>query len=291
MYYDDWIKRKCLRICFSSQVNRPCIRNIFIAKKKGNRDALQGRTGHCGENFGMPSILQWTSIQQTYLSYKEQMLLEHHYQPSSWLCGKAVEVSNLSRLLPTIQKKINVTAFQVKTVPHEELSVSVKFYLVEVIEIISSWLFSGWPEPKFSGASWDGPHNSFLWNIRSCLSLMKISRNNLFPSPLCRKNSSIYCEVLLRRKLSWKEMIKKSGLKRKVNRRIWAYWATLCAFTIWITFQVINTSALHLGSLHWEDFVCWNGQGNLMGKIICHSVERDESRNWNCTCSLSSLLP
>lgn len=36
-------------------------------------------------------------------------------------------------------------------------------------------------------------------------------------------------------------------------------------------------------------FVHWNGQCNFLGKILYHSMKRDKSVNWNCTCSLSSL--
>lgn len=45
------------------------------------------------------------SIQQTCLSYEQEMMLEHHYSPSSWLYGKGVEVSNLRRLVPNYSEE------------------------------------------------------------------------------------------------------------------------------------------------------------------------------------------
>lgn len=40
-----------------------------------------------------------------------------------------------------------------KMVPAHELALSIKFYLIEVIKIISQWHSTGWPELKFSSAS------------------------------------------------------------------------------------------------------------------------------------------
>lgn len=65
------------------------------------------------------------------------MLLEHSFELSPFTRGKEVEVSNLCRIGPDYSEENTCHYFLNENIPSRELALSIKFYLIEVIEIIS----------------------------------------------------------------------------------------------------------------------------------------------------------